>query len=316
MREVIEANLSKTFKGLNKDDVGKGVSLYQGKVRDVVDLGEKLIITTSDRISAFDRVLSTIPFKGEILNKMALYWFDKTSDIIENHIDKKVSARSISSMKCKVLPVEVIVRGYLTGSAWRDYKAGNAVSGITLPAGMKADQKFEKPLLTPSTKAEQGEHDMPISGEEIVKQGLVEAKLWKQVEEVAMALFERGTKLAAERGLILVDTKYEFGLKDGRLVLVDEVHTPDSSRFWYADTYQELFEAGESQRKVDKEFLREWLMDIGFMGNGESPVIPDNIRVEVAQKYIQAYELITGEKFIPESLGPEEELKLVLSSIK
>lgn len=304
--------LNTTFTGFNPADFPAGTKIHTGKVRDIITLDGKLLITTSDRISAFDRVLSSIPCKGELLNRMALFWFDRTKDIIPNHIIKKVSARTILVKECRVLPVEVIVRGYLTGSAWRDYRAGKAISGIRLPEGMKCDQKFDQPLLTPSTKAEMGLHDEPISREEILERKLVPADVWEKVEKAAFALFERGTEIAARNGLILVDTKYEFGIDaDGNVVLVDEVHTPDSSRYWYADTYRESFEAGKSQRKVDKEFLRQWLMDRGFMGNGDAPEIPDEIRLAVAEKYINAFETVTGMTFNPESLSPEEELKAV-----
>lgn len=315
MLDKVKAALNSTFKGF-EDKSGKWEDkLIKGKVREIIDLGDSIVLSTSDRISAFDVILSTIPFKGEVLNGISLYWFENTKDIIKNHIISKISPRAIHVNKCEVLPVEVIVRGYLTGSAWRDYQKGNDISGITLPAGMKMDQKFDQPLLTPSTKAEQGDHDEPISCEDIVKKGLVDEKLWKQVEETAFKLFQRGTELAAKRGLILVDTKYEFGLLNGELVIVDEVHTPDSSRFWYADSYQAAFEKGENQKKVDKEFLRQWLMDQGFMGDGEPPVIDDELRCEVAQKYIEAYELITGEKFEPSDLTPEEEVQKITDYI-
>jgi phosphoribosylaminoimidazole-succinocarboxamide synthase len=305
--------LGSTFGGFDANAVPASADFISGKVRDIFKTEEGLVLSTTDRISAFDRILSTIPFKGEILNRLSLFWFENTGDIIPNHIDEKITARTIAVKKCEVLPVEVIVRGYLTGSAWRDYQEGSAVSGIEIPAGMKMNQKFETPLLTPSTKAEQGEHDMPISSTEIVKTGLVEEELWKKVEKAALALFHYGSETLAARGLILVDTKYEFGLLDGELVIVDEMHTPDSSRFWYADTYEELFKAGGKQRKIDKEYLRQWLMEEkNFMGQGENPEIPDEVRLEVSNRYIQAFEQITGETFIPESLSPEEEIKAIV----
>lgn len=313
---LIRENLDKTFYGIEESDVPAGTKLFKGKVRDTIDLGSELLIVTSDRISAFDRILSTIPFKGEVLNKMALYWFGKTKDIIKNHISKEISARTILVKKCEVLPVEVIVRGYLTGSAWRDYSAGKDVSGIKLPEGMNNNQKFDTPLLTPSTKADIGEHDQPISSEEIVKTGLVEEKLWKQVEKAAFALFQRGTELAAQQGLILVDTKYEFGLLDGELVLVDEIHTPDSSRFWYASSYDELYKAGKNQKQLDKEFFRQWLIERGYMGDGECPEITDEVRAEIAQRYIDSFEKISGEKLAGESFDSEAEKKTVLSYLK
>ena len=304
--------LSSTFRGFLPEAVPASAEFFSGKVRDIFKTESEMVISTTDRISAFDRVLSTIPFKGEILNRLSLFWFGNTGDIIPNHIAGRISARTIAVKKCEVLPVEVVVRGYLTGSAWRDYQDGKAVSGIELPSGMKMNQKFETPLLTPSTKAEQGEHDMPISSAEIVETGLVDADLWKKVEKAALELFEYGSETLASRGLILVDTKYEFGLLDGELVIIDEMHTPDSSRFWYADTYEQLFEAGEKQRKIDKEYLRQWLMEEkNFMGKGDIPEIPDEVRLEVADRYIKAYEQITGTEFVPESLSPEDEMRVV-----
>jgi len=315
IREEIASHLDSVFSGFQPEDFPAGTELYKGKVRDVVSLDREMLIITSDRISAFDRILSTIPCKGEVLNLMALYWFGQTEDILANHIVEKISARSIRVKKCKVLPVEVIVRGYLTGSAWRDYTQGRQVSGINIPAGMRFNQKFDTPLLTPSTKAEQGLHDEPISSEEIVARGLVEERLWRQVEEKALALFARGSEILASRGLLLVDTKYEFGILDGELVLVDEIHTPDSSRFWFADTYQELFRSGENQRKIDKEYLRQWLMDRDFMGQGPAPEIPEEVRIEVAWRYIQAYQLITGTDFHPSGSGADEEKSRILSRL-
>jgi phosphoribosylaminoimidazole-succinocarboxamide synthase len=312
-RGEIEKNLETTFSGFTKEDLPTGVDMIAGKVRDIFDLGNELLIVTSDRISAFDRVLTTIPFKGQVLNGMSNYWFDVTGDILPNHIRTKLTSRSVIVSRCEVLPVEVVVRGYLTGSAWRDYESGDSVSGIALPDGMKLNQRFETPLLTPSTKAERGDHDEPISSSEIVSRGLVDGDLWAEVESKAFELFSHGTRLAADRGLILVDTKYEFGLLDGRLVLVDEVHTPDSSRYWFADTYEQLFEAGEKQRKIDKEYLRQWLMDKGYMGDGAPPVIPSEIRANVSERYIQSYELITGAAFSADPSVIESERNTILS---
>lgn len=315
-RSELKGLTSRTFEGFADKDVPAGVKLVQGKVRDIFDVGDELLIVTTDRISAFDRVLTTIPCKGEVLNGLTNFWFRATEDIVPNHIVEEVSPRAVRVQKCSVLPVEVVVRGYLTGSAWRDYESGKLVSGINIPSGMRFNERFPQPLLTPSTKAERGEHDEPISGEEIVRRGLVEKELWSQVEETARALFARGTEMAAERGLILVDTKYEFGMLNGNLVVIDEIHTPDSSRYWYADTYHELFGKGEKQRKIDKEYLRQWLMEErNFMGDGEAPDIPDEIREEVGWRYIQAYELVTGMEFAPSSLNIEAERKKILSSL-
>jgi phosphoribosylaminoimidazole-succinocarboxamide synthase len=290
-----------------------GARLSQGKVRDVVDLGAEMLITTTDRISAFDRVLSTIPCKGEVLNTLSLFWFKAAADIIPNHIREEVSARTVRAAKCDVVPIEVVVRGYLTGSAWRDYQQGGAVSGIRLPPGMKASQRFDTPLLTPSTKAEKGSHDRPISRGEILSSGKVEKGLWERIEKASLALFQRGTEMAEKNGLILVDTKYEFGLLKGALTLVDEVHTPDSSRYWYRDTWKQLFEQGAGQRELDKEYLRQWLLSRGWKGDGPAPEIPDDVRIEVARKYISAWETITGRDFVPHALDAARESSLIAS---
>jgi phosphoribosylaminoimidazole-succinocarboxamide synthase len=316
----IKSRLGSVFQGIEQKDV-RGQSLYKGKVRDVVDLGDRLLIVASDRISAFDRVLSTIPFKGEVLNRIARFWFDKTSDIIKNHIisDAELgiplsqkTGRAVMARKADMLPVEVVVRGYLTGSAWRDYEAGRDVSGIRIPAGMKMNQAFAEPLITPTTKESSG-HDKPISCAEVVSTGLVEGILWKQVEKAALGLFTRGQSIAAANGLILVDTKYEFGLVKGELTICDEIHTPDSSRYWYAEGYAGLFAKGEKQRELDKEHFRRWLMERGYMGDGTPPVITDEIRVEVAQRYMTAFETVTGEKFSPIATNAEAERDFIKS---
>ncbi|MGA2642592.1 MAG: phosphoribosylaminoimidazolesuccinocarboxamide synthase [Spirochaetia bacterium] len=285
--------------------------LTRGKVRDVVDMGTDLLICTTDRISAFDRVLTTIPCKGEILNTIALFWFRSTEDIIAHHVREEISARTIRAAKCRVIPVEVVVRGYLTGSAWRDYQNGARISGIELPTGLRFNHRFERPLLTPSTKEEKGVHDRPVSREEIIAGGIVEKALWERIEETSLALFRRGTEIAHRQGLILVDTKYEFGLHDGRLMLVDELHTPDSSRFWHADAWEQLYSQGAAQRELDKEYLRQWLLTRGWKGDGTPPQIPDEVRVQVALKYLEAWEIITGRGFTPRALDAQEESSLV-----
>lgn len=287
---------------------------YKGKVRDVVDLGDKILIFTSDRISAFDRVLARVPAKGEVLNTLSLDWFEKTKDIMANHVIKQLSPRAVLVKKCEIIPIEIIIRGYLTGSAWRDYQKGNAISGITLPAGMKNNQAFDAPLLTPTTKASEG-HDMPISKEEILEQKIVSPELWAQIEEKAFAMFKTASEMTRSRGLILVDTKLEFGLIDGKLVCADEIFTPDSSRYWYLDSYQELFDKGEDQRKLDKEYLRKWLMDQNYMGDGEPPVIPEEVLAETATRYIEAFENITGTTFTASEMNAEEELEKIASEL-
>ena len=296
---------------LEEVTVPAGTHIARGKVRDIVDRGVEMLITTTDRISAFDRVLTTIPCKGEVLNTLSLFWFRATEDIIPNHVREEVSPRTVRVAKCRVVPIEVVVRGYLTGSAWRDYQKGSDISGIHLPSGLRFNQRFDRPLLTPSTKEEKGSHDRPVSREELIASGRVEKAVWEQIEASALALFARGTEIAARNGLILVDTKYEFGILDDRLTLVDELHTPDSSRYWYADTFAPLFERAEPQRELDKEYLRRWLMGRGWQGDGTPPAIPDGMRVEVAGKYITAWETITGKTFVPGARGAAEESALI-----
>lgn len=278
-------------------------SLYHGKVRDVYDIDDKyLVMVATDRISAFDVILPKgIPFKGQVLNQIAAYFLDATSDIVPNwKIDVPDPMVTIGT-KCEPLKIEMIVRGYLAGSAWRDYKAGNReICGVKLPEGMKENQKFETPILTPTTKADEG-HDENISREEIIARGIVPEDVYEQVEKYALALFERGSEMAARQGLILVDTKYEFGLKEGKVILIDEIHTPDSSRYFYADGYQERFEKGEEQRQLSKEFVRQWLIANGFMGK-EGQTVPEMTPEycdEVSKRYIELYEHITGSKFVP-----------------
>ena len=288
---------------------GRLPAVVSGKVRDRVDLGSRLLLVTSDRVSAFDRILTTIPLKGQVLNQLSVFWFERTADIVANHLLREVTPRSMLVRRCAVVPVEVVVRGYLTGSAWRDYQREGAVSGIRLPPGMRADQQFSRPLLTPATKAAGGAHDRPVSRAELLAGGVVSAELWHRIETVALQLYARGVEHAARRGLILVDTKYEFGTIGGELVLADEVHTPDSSRYWYRDGYPERFARGEPQRKLDKEFLRVWLMERGFMGDGAPPAIPDAVRQELSLRYQEAYRLLTGHHLEPATLSLDEELE-------
>jgi phosphoribosylaminoimidazole-succinocarboxamide synthase len=307
---------SLTLRALELPALPPGAQLASGKVRDVVTIGDELLITTTDRISAFDRVLATVPCKGEVLNTLTLFWFGRTADLVPNHLLERVSGRTVRASRCAVVPVEVVVRGYLTGSALRDYQAGRPVSGISLPAGMRPAQRFDVPLITPSTKEAGGQHDRPVSRAELLAGGLVPGSLWEEIEQTALRLFRRGSEVAAANGLILVDTKYEFGLLRGELTLVDEVHTPDSSRYWYADTYAELFVAGERQRELDKEYLRQWLLERGFRGDGAPPAIPDEVLREVAWRYVTAWQTITGSSFTPGSLDAAGESALVLASAR
>lgn len=276
-------------------------NLYHGKVRDVYTLeGDLLAMVVTDRISAFDVILPEgIPYKGEILNRIAAKNLDATADIVQNwKIDTPDPMVTIGH-KCTPFKVEMVIRGYITGSAWRTYSSGqHTICGITLPEGLKENQKFDRPIITPTTKADEG-HDEDISREEIIASGLVSKEDYEELERITYALFERGTELAEKHGLILVDTKYEFGKKDGKIYLIDEIHTPDSSRYFYKDSYQELFEKGEPQRQLSKEFVRKWLIEHGFQGK-EGQQIPEMTSEycdSVTDRYIELYEHLTGEPF-------------------
>ncbi|MBP5692931.1 MAG: phosphoribosylaminoimidazolesuccinocarboxamide synthase [Bacteroidales bacterium] len=275
---------------------------YTGKVRDVYFVKDKyMVMVATDRISAFDVVLPRgIPYKGQVLNQIAAKFLDSTQDIVRNWKIACPDPMVTVGYKCQPLPVEMIVRGYLTGSSWRSYKAGaRQICGVEIPDGMREHQKFEHPIITPTTKAEIGGHDQDISKEEIIAKGLIPADIYSKVEDAALELFERGTKIAEQRGLILVDTKYEFGLLDGEVCLMDEIHTPDSSRYFYLDGYQQRFDAGQPQKQLSKEFVREWLMENGFRGQaGEKvPEMTDSIVSGISDRYIELYEAVTGEKF-------------------
>lgn len=276
-------------------------SVYHGKVRDVYNINDDLLVmVATDRISAFDVILPKgIPFKGQMLNQIASKFLDATADIVPNWKIATPDPMVTVGLKCEGFRVEMIIRGYLTGSAWREYKAGcRSLCGVTLPDGMKENQKFSTPIITPTTKAEAG-HDENISKEEIIAQGLVSKEDYELMEKYTYALFERGSKIAAEKGLILVDTKYEFGKKDGKVYLIDEIHTPDSSRYFYADGYEEKFEKGEPQKQLSKEFVRQWLIEHDFMGKPgqQVPEMTDEYVNSVSERYIELYEHIVGEKF-------------------
>ena len=267
---------------------------YEGKVRDNYTLGGTRFLIATDRLSCFDRVVSTIPFKGQVLTDLAAFWFERSRDIIANHLIDIPDPNTMVVKQCEVLPVEVIVRGYLAGSAWRDYQAGKAISGVTLPPGLRMSSKLPQIIVTPSTKAEKNSHDLPISEKEIVERGLLSRSLWEQVRETALALFALGTREVAKRGLLMVDTKYEFGMLNGKLVLVDEIHTLDSSRFWMESSYAERYEAGTSPEMLDREPVRQWLLAQNFKGDGPIPLFSDDYRTEVARHYLGAYEMVVG----------------------
>lgn len=279
----------------------KGV--YKGKVRDVYNINDDyLLMIVSDRISAFDVVLPKgIPYKGQVLNQIASKFLDATSDIVPNWKIACPDPNVTFGHKCQPYPVEMIVRAFLTGSSWRTYKSGaRSICGISIPEGMHEHQRFDQPIITPTTKAEQGKHDEDISAEEIIETGLIPEKEYRLLERYTMEVFLRGSEIAAQHGLILVDTKYEFGKKDGKIYLIDEINTPDSSRYFYAEGYQERFDKGLPQKQLSKEFVREWLMANNFQGrDGEKiPEMTDKFVNEVSERYIELYENITGDKFV------------------
>ena len=283
--------------------------VYHGKVRDVYSIGDTLVMVATDRISAFDVVLPKgIPYKGQMLNQIAAKFLDATADIVPNWKLATPDPMVTVGRRCQGFPVEMIVRGYLCGSAWRACKNGvREICGVKIPDGMRENQAFETPIITPTTKAELGQHDEDISKEEIIAQGIVSAEDYEVVEKYTRALFARGSEIAASKGLILVDTKYEFGKRDGKVILMDEIHTPDSSRYFYAADYQKRFEAGEPQVQLSKEFVRQWLIDNNFMGKEgqQVPEMTDEVVAGISARYQELYENIVGEKFVPAADGED-----------
>jgi phosphoribosylaminoimidazole-succinocarboxamide synthase len=306
--EKLLAQLPHTLRQLDLPGLG---DLYRGKVRDNYSRGDRIVMVTTDRVSAFDHVLGTIPFKGEVLSRLTAFWFEKVKDIAPTHLVDIPDPSVMVVKKAKPLPIEIVIRGYITGSLWRDYQAGTAGAyGIAWPAGLKKDQAFEKAIITPSTKEEYGKHDMPISEQEILSRKLVTPELWKEATAIAHRLFARGQEWARSRGLILVDTKYEMGVAEGKLVVIDEIHTPDSSRYWVAQGYEERFAKGVDQEMLDKENIRQWLIkEHGFSGHGKPPPLSDEVRVMLARKYIEAFERLTGQTFASEVGSVEERIK-------
>jgi len=292
-------------------------NFYKGKVRDVYFIGSDLLVMiATDRISAFDVVLPRgIPHKGQILNQIAWHFLKSTEDIVPNWTLASPHPNVTIGRQCQPFKVEMVIRGYLTGHAWREYNAGKrTLCGVALPEGMKENDKFPQPIITPSTKADEG-HDEDISREEIIKQGIVPEAEYLQLEEYTRKLYARGTEMAAEKGLILVDTKYEFGKHNGRIYLIDEIHTPDSSRYFYADGYQERQQKGEQQRQLSKEFVRQWLIENGFQGKDgqQIPEMNDEFVNTVTERYTELYEKITGKKFEPRFDSDKEDLKFEIN---
>ena len=275
------------------------IAKYSGKVRDVYELTDQIILVATDRVSAFDHILPRpIPYKGQVLTKIASYFLEKTRDIVPNWMENCPDPNVMIGVKCEPIKIEMVIRGYLAGHAWRSYQSGERVlCGVEMPDGMRQNQAFPAPIITPATKADSG-HDEDISKEEILDRGIVSAEVYHKLEEYTQKLFARGTKMAAERGLILVDTKYEFGLYNGQIMLIDEVHTPDSSRYWYENTYQTNLQADLPQEQLSKEFVREWLMEQGFQGleGQQMPAMSDEFVLTVSNRYRNLCEKITGLK--------------------
>ena len=310
IEEIIKKHLDKTLKETNFPSLGK---LYKGKVRDNYIKEDQRVIIATDRISSFDRVISTIPFKGQMLNQISSFWFEKTKGIVRNHFIESPDPNVSVVMQCETIPFEIIVRAYLTGSMWRDYIKDKSMSGISIPKGMKKNQRFDEIILTPSTKAASG-HDIYLPKEEIIKKGMVDKDVYEQMEEAAIKLFEFGKQHCKKNGLIMVDTKYEMGLKDGELLVIDEIHTQDSSRFWLADSYDELFAKEEEPEILDKEMFRGWLMtnypDIfpNIKPEQEIPPIADDIKIELAKRYMKSYQIIVGMEFKPDVSNIKERI--------
>ncbi len=290
--------------------------VYHGKVRDVYFVDDLLVMVASDRISAFDHILPRpIPYKGQVLNQIASFFLRATEDIVPNWLLDTPDPNVAVGQKCEPIMIEMVIRGYLAGHAWREYKAGKRqICGVTMPEGMKQNDPFPEPIITPATKAEEG-HDEDISKEDILKQGIVTPEDWEILEKYTRALFQRGSEMAKERGLILVDTKYEFGKVSDDIILMDEIHTPDSSRYFYLEGYQDRQDRREEQLQLSKEFVREWLMDHGFQGKEgqQMPVMPDDFVWQVSDRYIELYELITGTTF--EKSDTEEVLKRIENNV-
>ena len=291
--------LQHTLKSFN---INLGEKNYSGKVRENFYLDDKIVMVTTDRVSAFDHILGTIPFKGEILTQIAKFWFKKTKDIAPNHYIDDPDPQVLLTKRAEPLPIEIIIRGYITGSLWRDYSSGvNGQYGFKISKGMKKNQKFDSPIITPTTKADYGEHDEAISKEEIIA-GLVDKDIYEKAENYAMKLFSEGQKWANGRGLILVDTKYEFGMIGDELYVIDEIHTPDSSRYWISSEYESRFSNEENQLMLDKENIRQWLIEKGFSGEGTPPELSEDIRILLSEKYMELYKVLIGNDYNP-SLG-------------
>jgi len=309
--DTIRKRIPQAFTGVDLPALGPRRS---GKVRDLFVSGDRRVLVTTDRLSAFDRILTAVPYKGQVLNQLSAFWFEQTRDLIANHVIDVPDPNVTVAIECEPFPVEVIVRGYITGvtqtALWYRYSLGEReIYGYTFPEGMRKNDALPEPIITPTTKGREGEHDERITCAEVVERGLLDAEMWERVQAAALAIFKRGQEIARRGGLILVDTKYELGrAPDGTVMLIDEVHTPDSSRFWVADSYAERVAAGLEPENFDKEFLRLWYAERGYRGDGEPPQATDDLIVQVSQRYIACYEKLTGRTFEPGSYPVEERL--------
>ena len=300
IRDALARHLDSDFTAVDTARLRSLGEHYHGKVRDLFIGEDEIVMITTDRLSAFDVVLTSIPCKGAILNAIAVHAFEQTRDICPNHLIDVPHSNALRVRRAQTLPIEVIVRRHVTGSLWRDVEAGrHGAYEVALPQGIRKDQRLDTPIITPSTKAAIGVHDEPISRRQILERGLVEEAVLDEAFDIARRLFARGESLAAERGLILVDTKYEMGLIDGELVVIDEIHTADSSRYWLADEFEQRFAAGEPQAMLDKENIRQWLIGAGYMGDGPPPHIPDAVRLDLAEVYARLHERLLGRPFVP-----------------
>lgn len=292
----------------NKIEFPNQTDFYQGKVRDVYSFGEHLLMIASDRISAFDVVLPRlIPYKGQVLNQLAEHFLQATADIVPNWLIATPAPNASFGLKCHAIPIEMVVRGYLVGHLWREYKAGKrSICGVSLPDGLKENQKLPNPIITPTTKASEG-HDEDISIQEIIQKGIVSEEILVELCRISFALFDRGQEMANSKDLILVDTKYEFGIRNEKIILMDEIHTPDSSRYFYKSSYDDLFKLGHPQKQLSKEFVREWLISNNFQGkeNQQIPAISDEFVTQISERYILLYEEITGKKFVKEDVSKD-----------
>lgn len=313
LRQALARHLSHGFTAVDAARLAPLGRHYQGKVRDLFIGEHEMIMVTTDRLSAFDVVLTSIPCKGAILNAIAVHAFQQTADICPNHLLDVPHPNILRVRRADPLPIEIVVRRHVTGSLWRDWQAGRAgVYEVVLPTDLQRDQRLDSPIITPSTKAAVGIHDEPISRRTILERGLVDAQTLDRAFAIALRLFARGEALAAARGLILVDTKYEMGLIDGELVVIDEIHTADSSRYWIAETFAERFAAGQPPQMLDKENIRQWLIGQGYMGEGPIPAFPDDVRLDLAEVYTTLHERLLGVPFVPPSAPPTETLYAAL----